>query len=151
VPSDRKAIENLFSNFPRSLENSQLIDLGSGDGRIVHAAARRGICATGVELNPWLVLLARYRAYRENLSCKFVQGNIHSKFPSLFDPIEKKPLVFVLYGVPSVVGAVGELVDRGVPSDRRVLLVSNALRVPGWGMREIGLVDTFWIYERPPK
>lgn len=39
-----------------------LIDLGSGDGRIVIAAARRGVRAHGVELEPELVELARRRA-----------------------------------------------------------------------------------------
>ena len=37
-----------------------IVDLGSGDGRIVIEAAKRGIPAEGVELNPWLVLYSRY-------------------------------------------------------------------------------------------
>ncbi|XP_042095823.1 adenine nucleotide translocase lysine N-methyltransferase isoform X3 [Ovis aries] len=41
------------------------VDLGSGDGRIVLAAHRCGLCpAVGYELNPWLVGLARLRAWR---------------------------------------------------------------------------------------
>lgn len=41
----------------------RLVDLGSGDGRVVIAAARRlGIPAVGLELNPWLVCYARIRA-----------------------------------------------------------------------------------------
>lgn len=36
-----------------------LLDIGSGDGRIVVAAARRGIDATGIELDASLVLIAR--------------------------------------------------------------------------------------------
>ncbi len=39
-----------------------LIDLGSGDGRIVIAAARRGARAHGVELDPALVELSRHLA-----------------------------------------------------------------------------------------
>jgi len=36
-----------------------LVDVGSGDGRIVLEAARRGYKAHGVELNPWLVLYSK--------------------------------------------------------------------------------------------
>ncbi len=39
-----------------------LIDLGSGDGRIVLAAARRGAAASGVEIDPALVERARRNA-----------------------------------------------------------------------------------------
>ena len=46
----------------------RLIDLGSGDGRTVVTAARRGASALGIELNPDLVRLARQRAVREGVA-----------------------------------------------------------------------------------
>lgn len=36
-----------------------LLDVGSGDGRIVFVAAKAGFKADGVELNPWLVLYSK--------------------------------------------------------------------------------------------
>jgi hypothetical protein len=45
-----------------------LIDLGSGDGRTVVAAAKRGVRALGIELNADLVRLARQRAEREGVA-----------------------------------------------------------------------------------
>lgn len=42
--------------------DTNLIDLGSGDGRTVVEAARRGATATGYELNPDMVVLSRARA-----------------------------------------------------------------------------------------
>jgi len=42
----------------------KLYELGSGDGRVVLAAARAGMTVTGYELNPILVLLANYRLRR---------------------------------------------------------------------------------------
>jgi SAM-dependent methyltransferase len=56
-----------------------LFDLGSGDGRTVIAAAKRGAEAVGVEYNPDLVALSRQRAEGEGLSrnqARFVQGDI---------------------------------------------------------------------------
>ncbi|XP_078093508.1 ATP synthase subunit C lysine N-methyltransferase isoform X2 [Mustelus asterias] len=44
-----------------------LVDIGSGDGRIVIAAAKQGFQAVGYELNPWLVWYSRYRAWREGV------------------------------------------------------------------------------------
>jgi SAM-dependent methyltransferase len=45
-----------------------LIDLGSGDGRTVVAAAKRGARALGIDLNADLVRLARQRAEREGVA-----------------------------------------------------------------------------------
>jgi SAM-dependent methyltransferase len=45
----------------------RLIDLGSGDGRIVIAAAKRGANALGVEIDPNLVARSRETARREGL------------------------------------------------------------------------------------
>ena len=56
-----------------------LIDLGSGDGRIVIAAAKRfGIQATGVEIDPDLVRESQKLAAQEGLAAKagFVQGDL---------------------------------------------------------------------------
>lgn len=41
-----------------------LLELGSGDGRLLAAAARRGIKSIGYELNPLLVWYSRIRLWR---------------------------------------------------------------------------------------
>ena len=38
----------------------KLLDIGSGDGRLVVEAARMGFKSTGVELNRWLVYYSRW-------------------------------------------------------------------------------------------
>lgn len=55
-----------------------VIDLGSGDGRIAIAAARRGAIAHGVELDPELVELARSNAATAGVEERvaFLQGDI---------------------------------------------------------------------------
>lgn len=54
-----------------------LFDLGSGDGRTVISAAKRGASATGVEFNPKMVELSKRIAQREGIGSKarFVQGD----------------------------------------------------------------------------
>ena len=59
-------------------------DLGSGDGRMVIAAARRGARAVGVEFNPDLVAVSEGRARAAGLADKarFVRGDIfETAFP----------------------------------------------------------------------
>ena len=55
-----------------------LVDLGSGDGRITLAAARRGIHALGVELDPELVASSRAVAAAEGLlgRCSFCHASL---------------------------------------------------------------------------
>jgi SAM-dependent methyltransferase len=56
-----------------------VFDLGSGDGRTVIAAAKRGAQAVGVEYNPDMVALSRRNADLERLPkgrARFVQGDI---------------------------------------------------------------------------
>jgi SAM-dependent methyltransferase len=55
-----------------------VIDLGSGDGRIVIAAAKRGTRALGIEYNPDMVALSRLNAEKAGVSGKasFTQGDI---------------------------------------------------------------------------
>ena len=50
------------------IPKSKLVDIGSGDGRIVHLAAQNGYKAHGIELNPWLVLYSKYKSLTMGLS-----------------------------------------------------------------------------------
>ena len=75
----------------------RLVDLGSGDGRIVLAAARRGAEALGVELSAALVARARARAKREGLEerARFSRGDLFAA------PIRDADVV-TLYLLPDV-------------------------------------------------
>jgi hypothetical protein len=57
-----------------------VMDLGSGDGRMVIAAAKRGARALGVEFNPDLVGLSQRAAESEGVAGKasFVQGDMYA-------------------------------------------------------------------------
>ncbi len=63
VPTPPEVVEKMLDMAEVTPEDF-VIDLGSGDGRNVIAAARRGARALGVEYNPDLVDLSRRRAKR---------------------------------------------------------------------------------------
>jgi SAM-dependent methyltransferase len=67
VPTPDRLVERMLE-LGRVTAGDVLIDLGSGDGRTVVAAAQRGASALGIELNPDLVKLARERARREGVT-----------------------------------------------------------------------------------
>ncbi|XP_077172496.1 adenine nucleotide translocase lysine N-methyltransferase isoform X2 [Paroedura picta] len=63
VPASVKQVENVMSLLAG--RSGKMVDLGSGDGRIVLEAHRRGFRpAIGYELNPWLLRLSSYRAWK---------------------------------------------------------------------------------------
>jgi SAM-dependent methyltransferase len=72
-----------------------VVDLGSGDGRNVIAAAKRGARALGVEYNPDLVELSRRAAAAAGMAdqAKFVQGD-------MFEADIAQATVLVLFLVP---------------------------------------------------
>lgn len=53
-------------------------DLGCGDGRVLMAAAERGLTAIGYELNPLLVLVARWRNRRYGSKVRVRWGSFWS-------------------------------------------------------------------------
>jgi len=83
--------------------DDMVIDLGSGDGRAVIAAARRGARALGVEFNPELVTLSQRAAAEAGVAdrARFVQGD-------MFEADISEATVFALYLLP-------ENLDRLLP------------------------------------
>ena len=77
VPTPKELIEAMF-DLAKVSPNDYVIDLGSGDGPWVIAAAKRGARALGVEYNPDMVELSKSNAQKEGVSGKanFVQGDI---------------------------------------------------------------------------
>ncbi|XP_068152443.1 ATP synthase subunit C lysine N-methyltransferase [Drosophila tropicalis] len=70
VPATEEQIKNVLSFLPKNANSGKLLDIGSGDGRIVVAAAQhaKDLKTDGVELNPWLVYYSRLAALRHGVS-----------------------------------------------------------------------------------
>ena len=74
-----------------------LIDLGSGDGRVVIEAARRGANALGVDIDPALVALARGNAARAG-----VGQRTHFETRDIFETDLSRASVITMYLLPEV-------------------------------------------------
>jgi SAM-dependent methyltransferase len=77
VPMPDDQLEKML-DLARVTSADFVMDLGSGDGRTVIAAAKRGARAMGVEFNPDLVVLSRRAAIRAGIADRagFVQGDL---------------------------------------------------------------------------
>ena len=77
LPSPPAMVERML-DLAAVTPQDRVVDLGSGDGRTVLAAARRGARALGVEFDPGLVELSRRNAERAGLAGKasFMQGDL---------------------------------------------------------------------------
>src|SRR5512138_943844 len=77
VPTPENVVEKML-DVAQVTPKDFVVDLGSGDGRNVIAAARRGADALGVEYNPNMVELSRRNATAAGVAekAKFVQGDM---------------------------------------------------------------------------
>jgi SAM-dependent methyltransferase len=77
VPTPAVLVEKML-DLARVTPQDYVVDLGSGDGRNIIAAARRGARAVGFEFNPQMVELSKRTAAKEGVSDKasFVQGDM---------------------------------------------------------------------------
>lgn len=77
VPSPEQLVEKML-DLAKVTPRDALIDLGSGDGRTVIAAAKRGVKSLGIEYNPDMVALSRQNAEKAGVSrlAEFVKADI---------------------------------------------------------------------------
>jgi predicted RNA methylase len=99
-------------------------DLGSGDGRTVITAAKRGATATGVEFNPKMVELSRANAAKEGVADKatFIQGDI-------FQTDFSKATVITLFLLPELNERLRPTILGMKPGTR---VVSNSFSMGDW-------------------
>lgn len=103
----------------------KIIDLGSGDGRIVIAFAQAGAEAHGYEINPFLVSRARKLIKQENLQDRVF---IHQKS---FWRADLSPFyIVVVYGVGTMMRRLERKLQRELRSGAKV--VSVYFKLPNW-------------------
>ena len=78
VPTPPELVETML-DLAKVTKDDYVIDLGSGDGRNVIAAAQRGARALGVEFNPQLVEVSQQAARDKGVADRatFVQGDMY--------------------------------------------------------------------------
>jgi hypothetical protein len=110
-----------------------LIDLGSGDGRIVIAAAKRGVRAHGIEYNPDMVALSERYAAKEGVSDKatFEEADI-------FESDLSQATVITMFLLPNLNIQLRPIILGLKPGTR---IVSNTFDMGEWEADETATVS----------
>lgn len=96
VPTPQALVDRML-DMARVTPKDFLMDLGSGDGRTVITAAKRGVRALGVEYNPDMVELSRRNAEKEGVAnlASFVKAD-------LFETDFSKATVITMFLLPEI-------------------------------------------------
>ena len=123
VPTPDELVQAML-DLGKVTPNDFLMDLGSGDGRIVIAAAKRGTHAVGIEFNPDMVALSSRNAEKAGVSSKaeFINGDIFATDLS-------KATVITMYLLPSLNMKLRPTILDLKPGTR---IVTNAFTMEDW-------------------
>jgi len=123
VPNPEAMVEKMLDMAAVTAQDF-VIDLGSGDGRNVIRAAKRGARARGVEFNPDLVAHSRRLAATAGVAARteFVQGD-------MFAADVSEASVLALFLLPD---NLRKLTPKFVDMKPGSRIVSNTYEIPGW-------------------
>ncbi|XP_071774665.1 ATP synthase subunit C lysine N-methyltransferase isoform X1 [Centroberyx gerrardi] len=140
VPATTAQVENVLKVL--QARSGTLVDIGSGDGRIVIAAAKHGFRASGFELNPWLVWYSRYKAWREG-----VRHSTSFHISDLWKVSFAQYSNVVIFGVPQMMDQLELKLGSELQSTAKV--VACRFPFPTWVPDHTAGegIDTVWVYD----
>jgi SAM-dependent methyltransferase len=123
VPTPPELVEKML-DMAKVGPNDIVMDLGSGDGRNIIAAAKRGATAIGVEFNPEMVALSNRLAKEAGVAGKatFIEGD-------MFTADISKATVMALFLLPDNLRKLSDKFYNLRPGSRLVL---NTFAIPDW-------------------
>jgi SAM-dependent methyltransferase len=145
VPTPQALVDRML-DMAQAKPGDYVIDLGSGDGRTVITAAKRGMKAHGIEYNPEMVELAKRNAAKEGVGDKvtFVKADI-------FESDFSQATVLTLFLLTDLNIKLRPIILKMKPGTR---VVSNSFGMGDWTPDEVANVTegcssfcraNFWI------
>ncbi len=132
VPTPQALVDKML-DMAKVTPKDYIIDLGSGDGRIVITAAKRGVRAHGIEYNPDMVKLSKRNAANEGVSDKatFAEADI-------FESDFSQATVITMFLLPDLNMRLRPKILNLKPGTR---IVSNTFDMREWEADEIATAD----------
>ena len=132
VPTQEELVERML-DLAKVKPQDFVIDLGSGDGRTVITAAKRGATALGIEYNPDMVELSRQNAAKAGVSDKatFVKAD-------LFESDFSKATVITMFLLPDINLRLRPKILNLKPGTR---IVSNSFTMEDWQSDDTATID----------
>jgi hypothetical protein len=123
VPTPQPLVDAML-NIAKVTANDYVIDLGSGDGRTVITAAKRGAKALGIEYNPNMVELSK-----RNAETAGVSDRATFKKADIFESDFSEATVITLFLLPNLNVRLRPTILKMKPGTR---IVSNAFDMGDW-------------------
>lgn len=137
-PTKDKKVKTIFQNLQLK-KNDLLIDLGSGDGRIVINAAQKGIHSIGYELNPFLVKKSRQKIEKLGLS-QLATIKAKNFWKANFD----QATIVCIYQFPQYMGKFEEIFKK---IQHPLIVISNSYPLPN--KKPYLIKDKLYFYKFP--
>jgi hypothetical protein len=127
VPTPQALVEKML-DIAKVTPKDYVIDLGSGDGRTVITAAKRGAKALGIEYNPDMVELSKRNAAKEGVSnrASFMKAD-------LFETDFSQATVITMFLLPDINLKLRPTILNLKPGTR---IVSNSFTMGDWAADE---------------
>src|SRR5262245_38696742 len=132
VPTPQALVDKML-DMAKLTPGDFLMDLGSGDGRTVITAAKRGARAVGIEYNPDMVELSRRNAAKENVTSRAAFEKA-----DLFETDFSKATVITMFLLPDINLKLRPKILDLKPGTR---VVSNTFTMGEWKADETQTVD----------
>jgi len=144
VPTPQGLIDKML-DMAKVTSVDYVMDLGSGDGRTVIAAAKRGARATGIEYNPDMVELSKRNAEKEG-----VAGKANFMKADLFESDFSQATVITMYLLPTINMKLRPKILDLKPGTR---IVSHAFTMDEWSADQTDSFDgrTAYLWIVPAK
>jgi len=140
VPTPQALVDKML-DMAKLTPQDFVMDLGSGDGRTVITAARRGARALGIEYNPNMVELSQKNAAAAGVTARATFQNA-----DLFETDFSKAQVITMFLLPSINMKLRPKILELRPGTR---IVSNTFTMEDWEADEISSMDGrrayFWL------
>lgn len=134
----KRALEELYTVGPDDV----LVDIGSGDGRILRLAAERGAKAVGYEINPLLVLISRWLSRNVPGVTTHLASFWYATLPA------ETTVIYVFGDSRDIVRMAGKVQDTATRLGRTISFISYAIVVPGMTPKK--KVGAHFLYEIEP-
>ena len=143
VPTLKESLADALTKLYKISKKDLLIDLGAGDGVVLQAASDKGAKAVGVELNPLLTLIMKWR-FRKNKKVTVKCRNFyHYKFP------KETMVVYVFMIGLRIYGIYRKFEKEATRLGKPIYFISNAFDVSF--AKPEKHISQFYLYKVGPK
>lgn len=126
VPSKNSAIQSMMK-LSGVTKGSSVIDVGSGDGRVLFAAEQAGAIAHGYEINPFLVVYTNVAAFVRGKS-----NRVHASWKDLWTASLSDADIIFVYLIPWKMADLERKLRK--EAKKGTVVISNSFIFPKWTM-----------------